>query len=322
MKKVFVTGANGLLGTNLIIQLLEENYRVKALVRNTSNFKLISNEKVQVIEGNLGNLKVLNEQINDCEFVVHIAANTNQNLLLLENYYEDNVKGTRNIIAACKTNPVKKLVYIGTANTFGYGDLTKPGDERKPMRSPFTKSYYAQSKQQAQELVDSESYAVNVTSICPTFMIGAHDTKPSSGKIIVMFMNKKMFFYPSGGKNFIHEKDVVQGIIRAMNLPESGGKYILSHENLSYHQFFRKVAALNHQKTCFIPIPNFLLYFLGLIGDGIRFMGIKTSLSSVNTKILTIKNYYSNQKAKTELGISFTPIDNAIIDAINYFNKK
>lgn len=69
-----------------------------------------------------------------------------------------------------------------------------------------------------------------------------------------------------------------------------------------------------------IKIPALLLKGLGLIGDFLRYMKIETSLSSVNMRILGINNYYSNQKSKRELGISYQAIDKAISDAINYFS--
>jgi len=322
MDNVFVTGANGLLGTNLVLKLTEQGYGVYALVRNKKSFFNPGLKNLTLVEGDLSNPKQLTEQIKECKYVVHIAANTSQKLLKLEDYYATNVLGTQNIIEACIGNQIKKLIYIGTANTFGYGSKSAPGKEDSPMRNPFTRSLYALSKNQAQKFVDKSATQLNITTISPTFMIGAYDSKPSSGRIILMALNKRFVFFPSGGKNFVHVSDVVNAIIKAFDLNQSGQKYILANENMSYKDFYRKVISLNNQKTTLIPIPNFLLRFIGLIGDFLRCFGVRTDISTVNTKVLTVNNYYSNEKAKKELNIKFTPIERAIVDSLVFFNRR
>lgn len=321
MDKVFVTGANGLLGTNLILQLTEQGYSVCALVRNKKSFFNPNLNNLTLIEGDLANSSKLANQMKDCQYVVHIAANTSQKLLKLEDYYNTNVLGTQNIIDACIESKIKKMVYIGTANTYGYGTELDPGREEYPMKNPFTKSLYALSKNQAQEIVDRATQ-LNITTISPTFMIGAYDSKPSSGRIILVAMNKRFVFYPLGGKNFIHVSDVANAIIKAFDLNQSGQKFILANQNISYKDFYKKVIALNKQKSTLIPIPDFFIHFIGLIGDIFRSFGIRTDISSVNTKVLTINNYYSNKKIKEAINIIFTPIEEAIVDSIEFFNKR
>lgn len=71
-----------------------------------------------------------------------------------------------------------------------------------------------------------------------------------------------------------------------------------------------------------IPIPDRVLSFLGLLGDGLRKLKIRTSLSTSNMKALQINNYYSNRKSAKELGLQYQPVDKAIEDAIEYFNQK
>ena len=68
--------------------------------------------------------------------------------------------------------------------------------------------------------------------------------------------------------------------------------------------------------------PDLLLYVMGFVGDALRFLKIKTSLSSANLAVLRINNFYDNNKVKNELNMSFTPVDDAIEEAILYFNNK
>jgi hypothetical protein len=68
-----------------------------------------------------------------------------------------------------------------------------------------------------------------------------------------------------------------------------------------------------------IKIPTLLLIMLGYGGDILRMLGIHTSVSSVNMKILCIQNYYSNKKSVRDLGVVYQSVDNAIADAVSYF---
>jgi len=321
MDRVFVTGANGLLGTNLVLMLIEQKYFVTALVRKRGSFIHHTLENLELVEGDLLHEEQLTNKMKGCRYVVHIAANTSQKLLKLNDYYPANALGTKNVINACIKNKIEKLIYIGTANTYAYGDIVSPGNENMPMKYPFTKSLYALSKNQAQEIIDEAASKLNITTISPTFMLGPFDSKPSSGRIILLALNKRFVFYPSGGKNFVHVNDVVKAIIKAFDLHESGQKYIIANENLSYKKFFEKLLRLNNQKTKLIPLPDCLLSFIGLIGDLCRFFKFKTDISSVNTNVLKTRNYYTNKKAMQELNIEFTPIDKAIVDSLEYFKQ-
>ena len=321
MQKVLVTGANGLLGRNIVLDLLEQGYSVKALVRNLNSFLKISHENLVLIKGDITDYRSVDSHAIDCDYIIHSAANTSQNLLKVTDYDKTNYHGTKNIIRICKKNAIKKLVYVGTANTFGYGCLNDLGNEQKKIRYPFTKSNYAQSKLKAQELIDKSSSKIDVITISPTFMLGAYDSKPSSGKIVLMALNKNLVFYPSGGKNFIHVKDVSKATINALHTGNSGEKYLLSNVNMSYRDFFQLVSKVNNQKTIFIKIPKLLLITIGVIGEIIRKMGVKTDLSYANAIILTINNYYSNHKVKQKFKIDFLPIELAVEDAIKWFHE-
>lgn len=319
--KVLVTGANGLLATNTIIELLEQGYKVKGLVRNKSKFVYHQHPNLELFVGDITNLSDTELASKDCNYVIHAAANTNQNLLKLSDYLKVNVIGTENILKGCIKNNVKKLIFISTANTFGYGSKNDPGNESKKIKLPFSNAFYAISKLEAQNSIWKATDKLEIVTIHPTFMIGAYDSKPSSGRIILMGLKKYLLFYPPGGKNFVPVKDTVKGVIKAIEKGRNGESYLLAGENLSYKEFFKKVNLRSKDKPLLIKIPKFVLLFIGLIGDQFRKFGIRTNLSSTNMQILCIENFYSNKKAIDELQMSFSPIEDAIEDAISWFKK-
>lgn len=319
--KVLVTGANGLLATNTIIALLSRGYMVRGLIRDTKKFLLPPQRNLELVLGDITDPGSLEHAVNQCDYIIHCAATTDQRLLHYDDYHRINVVGTEHVIAAACKYGVKKIVYVGTANTFGYGTLQKPGNETLPPKAPFTDAWYATSKLEGQRRALGALDRIPVTVVSPTFMIGPYDGKPSSGAIIRMGYGKKMVLHPPGGKNFVNVEDAATGVVNALEKGKSGEAYLLAGQNLTYREFFDKLHQQTGQRSALIRIPAPLLLAAGYVGDLFRALGIKTALSSTNMKILCVNNYYTNEKARQQLDITFQPIEKGISSAVKWFTS-
>lgn len=319
MPKVFVTGITGLLGQNIVRDLLKLNYDVVGLLRSNPNNYEIKDKRLKLITASL--FDDFSSILPTVDYVIHIAANTSQNGLNRKEYDDVNFNASLQLANSACLAEVKKFIYVSTANTLGFGDIHNLGNEENPMRFPFTKSYYAQSKLKAEEELMKLKDKLNITIINPTFMLGAYDSKPSSGKLIYMVLNKKIAFYPPGGKNIVHVKDVSNAIIQSLTKGKSGNKLLVANENLSYLEIFRKIKNHTKQRTVLIPLPKVVLNFLGYFGDILRFFRIKTSLSSINMNILCVNNFFSNKKSIKELNLKYRSANTAIEEAIEYFKS-
>lgn len=317
MKNIFVTGITGLLGTNLVIDCLEKDFRVKALLRNKAVYKEIEHHYLELIQGNLND--DLSEHLKNIDIFIHIAAETNQGLVNYADYQKINFEATVKLFQNCVKCGVKKFIFVSTANTMGFGSLLDLGNEEKPIKEPFTKSHYVNSKLEAEVYLLSQLNKMDVIIVNPTFMLGAHDSKPSSGRIILMAWKKRIVFYPPGGKNFVSVKDASQGIINSIELGKSGEKYLLANKNQSYKDFFLRLNAITNQKPIMISLPKWILLSIGYFGDILRRLNMQTSISLTNMKILCINNYFDNQKSRKELKVNYRFLDEAIKDTVNYF---
>lgn len=320
MKKVFVTGINGLLGSNLVEDLLLKNFIVKGLIRDKAKFIGPNHKNLELIQGNL--FDDLTPFLKDIDIVIHVAAETSQSLTTYDSYRKINYEATKQLFNAAVCCGVKKFVFVSTANTLGFGSLAVLGNELKAMKKPFTDSFYAISKFEAEQFLLENIHKTDVILLQPTFMIGAYDSKPSSGKIILMGWKKKIVFYPPGGKNFVHVKDVSNAVIKSFTAAENGQKYLIANENLSYFQFFKKLNNITNQKPVMIKIPKCGLTLLGYFGDLMRLFKIKTNLSSTNMKALCIDNFYCNEKSIHSFKMKYHTIDSAINDAVDYFSAQ
>lgn len=318
-----VTGANGLLGVNVITALLAEGYVVRGMVRIADAIPL-RHENIEEFVGAITNASDVREAARGCDIIIHIAANTAQNSIRYNDYAAVNVAATEYVLSAAHEWGIRKTIIVSSANAFGYGTIDLPGTEVKPMAYPFTKSCYAKSKKQAQDLAlqYSGKSMGEIVVVNPTFMIGKYDSKPSSGKIITMNYKRKFIFTPPGGKNFVHVKDVARAICNAIAFGKDRQCYLLANENLTYREFYTRLNEVTDTKRYMITLPRWLLLVAGLAGSCLIRMGFNNAVHFNNMRILCVKNYYGHHKARLELKMPVTPVSVAIRDAVDWFLEK
>ncbi len=321
MKKVFLTGTNGLLGHNLVIELIDSGYEVKGLVRDCNKYEGPLFPELKLIEGSLRD--DFHDHLKDVGVMIHAAAETRQDLPTEDHYDEINVKATLHLLLQAIQAGVKKFIFVSTANTVGTGGQANDlGMEDKSMTFPFNQAYYPRSKVKAEQAILQYQDHIGIVIVNPTFMLGAYDTKPSSGKIISIGSGKPVVFYPPGGKNFVYVKDVAKGIVNAIEKGKNGEKYLLCHENLTLKDFFKKLNRELNKKPLMVAIPRWLLLAAGHIGEFIRKMGFGTSVCVANMEIISRNGFYSNKKSVRELGMEYHPIETALKETLNYFDQR
>ncbi len=318
--KVLVTGANGLLGHHVVMELLKRNHTVHIIVRSTKQIHFDVN-KVTLFEGKFTDHAALTRAAEGCEAIIHIAAVTDTRLLNYEDYRIINVAGVVTVLKVLREQNIKNLVYISSANTMGYGNEQQLADERFLIQYPFSESFYAQSKMEAERLIvdNSRKNGQHTIIINPTFMIGPFDTKPSSGKLLLMGYRRKVMFVPRGGKNFVSASAVAEVACNALILGRNGERYLASGVNLSFKEFYTLQKKVANYRQTIVELPDFILKCLGILGDQLRKLGIHTELCTMNTEQLLIREYYSAAKATKELNLPEPDLKVAIKEAIDWF---
>ena len=323
-KKVLITGANGFLGANLARQLCRMQFDVRVLVRMNANLSGITDVPCEIWYGNIDKKRDVLDAVTGCDIVIHSAAITDQWGIGFETYERINFTGTQYICEACLEKNISRLIYVSTANTMGPGTKEEPGTELNGFTLFHAGSGYINSKYLAQQYVLEQVQKKRLPAVIvnPTFMIGPEDRKPSSGKLLLYGLNKKILFYPPGGKNFVYIEDVCNGIINAIDKGRTGECYLLAGHNLSYGEFFRMLNKLADQPKWMFRIPVFALKAAGIFGSlRQKLTGKNGKLNYANAYMLCLNNYYSSGKAQRELMMPVTPILVAVSHTLDWFRK-
>lgn len=312
-KNILITGANSFLGTNVALELARRGIRARAIVRH-SNQTLDAIETLDIVRGNVSVATDLSAAAAGCDCIVHIAAITSQSLPRYETYRAFNVGAIENVVAAARVNDIKRIIFVSSANTISNGTREHPGQEDRPSRPPFSTMLYGRSKIEAEAVLRAAD-DLDWTIVNPCFMLGAHDSKPSSGQIIMMCYGKRLVFAPQGGKNIVSVEAAARALCNAIECGRRGENYLLAGENISTADFFRLV----NPRVRIIVVPRFLLMVAGYVGDFFRLLGVHTAVSSDNMRVISELEYYSGAKAERELGLEKTSIEASARAAIDWF---
>lgn len=322
--KVLVTGADGLLGSNVIRKLQERDFEIVLFLEKGKKSITLPKEVNQIIYGDILSEEEVVAAAEGMDYVIHCAANTNVWPTRSNIIRSVNVMGVENVIKACLKHDVKRLVSVGTANSFASGELHNLGNETNKYQGHVYNLDYMDSKKRGQDLILQAVKNKNLRAIVvnPTFMLGPFDSKPSSGAMIHAMAHGKIPGYSPGGKNYINVKDAAVGIVNALTLGRIGECYILGHENLTYKEIFQKIGVVINKPAPCRALPSLLVKTLGKVNSFMGRLFKYTPTLTGELALLSCENhYYNSSKAVNELDLPQTNIEEGIRDCYNWFKS-
>jgi nucleoside-diphosphate-sugar epimerase len=325
--KILVTGATGFLASRLIFELLSQGYTVRGTVRDLNNgkklapLKLFPNakENLELVKADLLDDKCWDLVVKGCSIVHHTASPFPINAPKNENdIIKPAVQGTLNVLKACTTNKVQTVVFTSsTAAIASYGKMNKVHYTEDDWATLATCPAYQKSKTLAEQeawkyyKTLDPSTRFKMTSINPTLILGPTlvNTDFTSGDIVRQLMIGAFSKAPRVMFTVVDVRDVAHAHIAAMKNPDADGKrYILDSGTAFWMKdmcaILRKEYAHYGYK---IPTEEMKYCF-------IKFGAIFSKQAESIIPLWNVEFYYSNEKAKKDLGISFIPGEVALLE--------
>lgn len=322
--KIVITGATGLLGSNLVRLLANLGYQIVCTKRRESRTDHLKDLPIRWIEADLNDLDSLKRAFDGVEVVFHCAALVGYGPIIDRTIEQTNIKGTQNVVDAIRATGVRRLIHCSSVDALGLPDDNYPADETTPWNwDKHGVDYgYPRSKFLSERIVLQAS-GIDAVVVNPSFMIGAFDTKPSSGRLVLRIAKGWLPFYPSGTNNFVDVQDVCRGMVLALEKGRRGERYILGGVNLTYQEFFRLVTKCVSRRSMHTRIPRIFAICGGLLGDLFSYLtGMEFDLNSQTAKLGYLSHQYQSAKAQRELGYTWQPIESAINDAVRWFQDE
>lgn len=170
--KILVTGGGGFLGSAICRQLVARGDEVTAFQRSANPD--LEKLGVSVVQGNLTDPELLSSVVNGKDAVIHTAARAGI-WGDYDVYYQPNVVGTKNVIAACLEHAVHKLVFTSSPSVVHGGGDIEGGDESLPYPDEFSSPYPATKAMAEQLVMAADGPGLRTVSLRPHFIWGPGD---------------------------------------------------------------------------------------------------------------------------------------------------
>ena len=300
IKKIFITGASGFIGRNVVARL-KDKYELTLLLLPGEPATGLSDQNI--VRGDVTRLNSLSRLIKGHDTVIHMAGAVGYQSW--RKTLSINVDGTRNVMRKAIKAGVIRFIHMSSVSVYGrVPDLRISEDQPyKKIRDP-----YGDTKLEAEQLIWklAEKNRIDLTVLRPTAVYGEGDNKflPTltenlkSGKFRIMGDGNQSV-------DLVNVKDVTEAVYLSLLRPESIGQVynIANENNPSWNEFLKAVS-----EELDIPYSKrHISYKLAY-----RVAGLMEFLSVFNNKDPKISRYavrmigreydYSIQKARDELG--------------------
>lgn len=261
--RALVTGASGFIGGHLTESLVGSGYRVRALVRKTSNLQWLKGFDIELIYGDITDPKSLVPAVKGVDYVFHIAGETKAKDPKI--YEMVNYKGTKNLFNVClKENPrLKKFVFFSSQAAAGPSSSLKPLKEEDP---PNPVSAYGRSKLKAEEFL-KKSNGLPWIILRPPLIYGPRDPET-----LLFFQILKTRMRPGIVRYFsaCYVKDLVRVTILAAESEKVSGIYFISDGNIyTIDEISLLLGKIMKRKIFRIPLPKKILYLYTFLLENI-----------------------------------------------------
>ncbi|MGM7316982.1 NAD-dependent epimerase/dehydratase family protein [Enterococcus casseliflavus] len=323
-----VTGAAGLLGSNISRNLVSRGEKVRGLVLSDDpSIKYIPDE-VEIIEGDITNKDDLINFFNVEEeeiIVIHCASIVTVSDEANPKVYEVNVKGTKYMLDFAISKKVKKFVYISSTSAIPELPGNKEIKEVNQFYPEDIIGYYGKKKAASQLVMDAfHENDLDVSLIFPTGICGPNDYAygPVS-TFIIEYTEGKMRAGVEGYFNAVDVRDLAQGCISCAEKGKKGESYIMGNELVSMKYMFSLLSRLTGGKEVHFILPSGVAKIFGKFGDAYSKISKKpVKLTSFAVYNLTRNNNFSYNKAIAELDYKVRPFSQTIQDEIQWLKTE
>lgn len=306
---IFVTGGTGFLGRHLVPLLCRSGYRLRLLTRHPEQYPwLYRYPNVETVNGDLRDRASIEAGMQGCRLVIH-AGGLFRFWGETEWFYQTNVMGTQNVMAAACSAAVEKVIHISSIAVIGQPDPENVIDETY---APHPVDPYQRSKFEAEQLALSywQDYGLPVCVLRPGAYYGPMG-EYAFNRLFFRDPMRGIIMQVDGGRYIIfpaYIADVAQSILLALQRGKPGEIYNICGDWIAHKDVFDIVLQAANIRFPRLPIPGWM---------GINFARMLESISTITRREpfypMNLQSYvYNNWRvssAKARHDLGFVPTD-------------
>jgi len=317
---IAVTGASGLLGGNLVRELLARGYDVRALIHQDT--RAVSGLDLEMVSVDLSDPSSLERAFAGVDVVYHLASLISLSMDSWDKVHLVNVLGTRNVVDACLRSGVKRLVYFGSTHSRDPKPFDQVLDEDRPLVTDSSLPPYDRSKALGEiEIRKGLERGLDSVVILPSALVGPYDFRPSFvGEGLLLMQRGGLPALTTGGYDWVDARDVSMGAICAAENAKAGSCYILSGHWHSIHEVATLTANISGTRAPRLVVPLRLAELaLPIMEKLATLRGSQPLYTPVMLNALNSNHLISHARAKRDFGYSPRPFLETLTDTLNWF---
>jgi nucleoside-diphosphate-sugar epimerase len=265
-KIAVITGANGFVGSHLVDLLLENNYKIRCIIRKSSDLKWIKGKDIEIFNSGLLDIDGLRKAFIGTDYIYHVAGVVKSKKP--EGYFLGNVENTRVILETALEfkDTIKKILIVSSQTASGPSMNGRAINENDPC---FPITTYGRSKLAEEHLANSFMDRLPITICRAPAVFGERDTE-----IFIFFQtfNKGLFTTIGFGEkkiSLIHVRDLVRGFMMAAEADKSSGQtyFISSEKYYTWEEIGEITGKVMGKKPFKVKVPHSVVYFIAVIAQ-------------------------------------------------------
>lgn len=324
MKKAFVTGASGFIGSAVARELLADDVHVRVLMRKGADHKAIENLDVEVIEGDALDAGALARGLQGCDACFHVAG---LNKLYLRGHadikrmYDANERGANLVLRTAAESGCTAIVHTSTVAILKQPAGRHAHEEDLAPEHELVVHYQRSKFLGEQKALKLAQEGAPVVIASPSAPMGPFDVKPTpTGRVVLDFLRRKMPGYMETGLNVIDVQDCARGHVLAAQKGKPGRRYILAHANLSILEILKTLADLTGIPAPAFKVPKVVGLMTAFFSElKAKATGRDAAVPMAGVRMALKPMFYDNARAVSELGLPTREVRETLRRAAAWF---
>ena len=321
-----VIGATGILGSHVVLKLLQNNEEVIAGKQKTSDIKKVEKlfsyyttnakqlfEKIKWVDVDVSDIYSIEEALEGVSIVYNCSGFVSFNKKDYQKLFKINEGGTANIVNACLERKDIALCHVSSIATINNSDYTLPLNESVFWKFSGKESDYAISKYNGErEVWRGIEEGLNAVIVNPGVILSSGFWNQSSSKLFSVCYNGNKF-YTEGLAGYIAAEDVAACMLTLIKERLYSNRYILIENNYSFKAILDEIQTKLKKPNPTINASKTLLSIARIFDSIIcTFSNKDRQITKPIIDSAFSKQTYSNAKISSILGKPFTPVNQAI----------
>ena len=323
-KKILITGGTGFLGSHIVRQMLdagEKNLRVMA----SSVPEWMADAGVEPAVGSVTSRDDVKAAVQNVSAIFHLAGKVSRDNEDAAAMNKIHVEGTRLLCEAAKDAGVQTIVMASSSGTIAVSEDEQVFDETFPQPVEiFSRwAYYASKYYQERAAIENfDGDGRRLVILNPSLLLGPDDERLSSTKPVLDFLGRKIPYMPSGGLNFVDARDAATAFIAALEKGVHQEKYLLGAANMTFPEFFGRLARLSGVSAPMLKVPKRLaMAGSSMIESVFKNWGKASPVASKEVEQAEYFWYFDSSKAHEVLGFAPRDPQETLNDTIIYLRR-